>query len=151
MRLLKHESAQQMIIPEAQGTGGQAAFSRLHGKMDVVLGMASSLLHSTDGYKASDLRLKKSIFAPWWVLTGKAPARGRQRKVFSVKIRSTSQRSLARKGYRGRRTRRITRRKEKTFNNKEREGGGGANCDTAKGKPRTPAMNSGSHSHGLPE
>ena len=48
------------------------AFSRPHGTVHRLLGMASRFLHSRDGREAGHLRLNKTGFYPGWVLTGKA-------------------------------------------------------------------------------
>ena len=67
------------MFPEVNADAAEA-FSRLYGWLNIVLGMESRPLHCSDGYKASKLRLNKSVFAPGWVLTGQAPAVGRKRK-----------------------------------------------------------------------
>ena len=44
------------------------AFNRPYGKVDILLGMFSRLLHCRDGQKSGELQLNKSIFAPGLVL-----------------------------------------------------------------------------------
>ena len=59
------------------------AFNRPHGKVQVMLGMPSRLLHCKDGQEAG-------IFFPAWVLTGCSPALRKDSPRVSAEIHSTT-------------------------------------------------------------
>ena len=130
------------MFPEVMADAAEA-FCRPYGRVDIMLGMESRSLHCRDGYKVDNLRLNRSIFAPWWFLTGQVPAAVSRRKGLRVKSCSTAQRKWARRGYKSRNARKVTYSKSNNSINKGKEGERGAD-NYANGKLRMTTRNSDS-------